>query len=249
MSAKRASLRPTQSAILEPADGLLRYTLQISDVVPRHSVAVLRTGPDFMPTEAAMAPAMTANEVACYVRYLKAATAVLEYGVGGSTVLAAECGVRSLYSIDSDADWVAKVAAHPSVAGMVSAGRAKLVHADIGPVGAWGWPLSYRYIVRWPRYASRLWSDRFKPDLVLVDGRFRVSCIMTALRHGAPGLKIAVHDFRDPARYHRFERALRFATIIEETDTLVVLKRYDGPGSSSSGRCRLLAWRHKFDRH
>jgi hypothetical protein len=200
-----------------------------------------------MLTEAPIAPAMTADEVACYVRHLKAATAVLEYGVGGSTVLAAERGVHSLYSIDSDAAWVAKVAGHPGVADMVSGGRAKLVHADIGPLGAWGWPLSYRHILRWPRYANKPWRDGFKPDLVLVDGRFRVSCIMTALRHGAPDLKIAVHDFRDPTRYHRFEPVLRFAAIVDEADTLVVLK--GNSVSRSSVSARLLAWQHKFDRH
>lgn len=166
---------------------------------------------------------------------------MLEYGVGGSTILAAECNIASLYSLDSDAAWLAKVASQAPVANMIEAGRAKLVHADIGPVGKWGKPYNYSYVLRWPSYAKRPWQDGFKPDLVLIDGRFRVSCILQALKNGGPDLKIAVHDFWKRRNYHC---VLRFTSVLDRANTLVILKS-DG---SRSWQASVLAISRMLDR-
>ena len=189
-----------------------------------------------------MIPVMSADEVACYRQYLTGASAVLEYGVGGSTVLAAECkNIASLYSLDSDAAWLAKVACQVPVAKMIEAGRAKLIHADIGPVRKWGKPSDYSYVLRWPGYAKRPWQDGFKPDLVLIDGRFRVSCILQALKKGGPDLKIAIHDFWKRRNYHC---VLRFTSVLDRAGTLAILKS----NGSQSWQAGVLALSRVLDR-
>jgi hypothetical protein len=186
-------------------------------------------------------PVMSDAEIDCYLRHLRRANGVLEYGVGGSTVLAAEHGVKSLYSLDTDANWLAKTATQSAVSKMIAAGNARLVHVDLGPVGKWGWPKAPRYIHRWPIYARRPWRDGFKPDLVLVDGRFRVSCVMQCLLHGGSDLKIAVHDFWRRPFYHR---VLQFASVVDRVDTLVVLRA----NGSDNWYATVLRLRHALDR-
>jgi hypothetical protein len=123
-----------------------------------------------------LAPHMTGEEIACYRRYLSRASSLLEYGVGGSTVLAAKLPVQNLVAIDSDPRWLAAVAADPAVAALVSAGRARLVHADLGPVGAWGKPAGRTGRVPSTAYARLPWQPGGPdPELVFIDGRYRIA--------------------------------------------------------------------------
>jgi hypothetical protein len=188
-----------------------------------------------------IAPHMSGSEINCYTRYLMPASNVLEYGVGGSTLLAAEIGVRSLYSVDTDGKWLANVLGDARVAGMVASGRAKLVHIDLGAVRSWGKPDNFSRILQWPNYARRPWQDGFRPDLVLVDGRFRNSCILQTLRYGGPDVTIAVHDFWNRRFYHGI---LPFVTVIDRADTLAVFRSNGRLGLGS----RLLELRHLYDR-
>lgn len=60
-----------------------------------------------------MEPRMTPAELACYARHLSGAKSLLEYGAGGSTVFAIENAIASLYTVESDPDWLTKVREHP----------------------------------------------------------------------------------------------------------------------------------------
>jgi hypothetical protein len=185
-------------------------------------------------------PNISSAELECYRRHLTTARAVLEYGAGGSTVLAAQSGVASLYTVDTDPAWLATVQAHPAVARMITSGKATLAHIDLGETKRWGKPRNKLGFWRWPRYAARPWLDGFRPDLVLVDGRFRVSCIMRALRDGGEGIKIAVHDFQ---RRH-YQPALQFASVLDKVDNLVVLQPRP---AARQWRANLFALRHRYD--
>src|SRR5262249_49162244 len=68
----------------------------------------------------------------------------------------------------------------------------------------WGRPRSKVFLAKWPAYASAPWSGyrRVIPDLVLVDGRFRVACIALAVLNSRSDTVIAVHDFWDRPWYH-----------------------------------------------
>jgi hypothetical protein len=131
-----------------------------------------------------------------------AATTILEFGSGGSTALAAEMPGKTVFSVESDGAWLRKMRAwfdaNPPAADV------RLHHADIGPTVKWGRPRDTRFFRRWPRYALSVWDrpDFRQPDLVLIDGRFRVACLLaTAYRIDRP-VTVLFDDYlgREPYR-------------------------------------------------
>ena len=105
------------------------------------------------------------------------ATNILEYGSGGSTLLAARGGA-CVVSVESDKAWAQNMRKCLSRESLEN--RARIHYANIGPTRAWGYPEKYS---RWRNihYAAYSRSVWFRPDLrhpsiVLIDGRFRVGC-------------------------------------------------------------------------
>ncbi|MBP0444525.1 hypothetical protein J8J14_06995 [Roseomonas sp. SSH11] len=154
-----------------------------------------------------------------------------EFGTGGSTLLAARQGFDLMVGVESDPAWARTVREDEEVAAVIAAGRASILHADIGPVGAWGSPVDRNAIRPWPNYIARMWEewDRLGtfPDLVFVDGRFRVACCLsTALLAAAhrgqhPPPLVMIHDVGE--RRPNYDRALDFFHIEEQVGTLRVM--------------------------
>lgn len=134
---------------------------------------------------------------------------ILEYGTGGSTVLAAALPGRTVFAVESDAAWLADMsaffAAHPPAADL------RLHHADIGPTREWGHPADDRRIRRWPSYALSVWDrpDFLHPDVVLIDGRFRVACLLTTAFRCTRPVTVLFDDYRSRPVYHAVEEFLR----------------------------------------
>lgn len=134
---------------------------------------------------------------------LREATTYLEYGSGGSTVLAVELGKR-VVSVDSDRMFLGKVREalrrHTGQASQVS-----LLYANIGFTREWGQPVftspTRERLARWMRYSEMPWIASKQtgqlPELVLVDGRFRVACALRSFQHLAqkPDALIIVDDY------------------------------------------------------
>src|SRR5687767_427938 len=120
-----------------------------------------------------MQPAMQPNEVACYTSLVHHSRKIVEYGTGGSTILALSAGVQ-LLSVESDADWLNKVKDIEIVRQAEQQGRATLIHVNVGPTGDWGFPIDQAHRQAWPNYSAAPWRHWENADLVLIDGRFRV---------------------------------------------------------------------------
>lgn len=135
----------------------------------------------------------------------QAAGVILEYGSGGSTVLAGERPEGVIFSVESDAAWLADLRAW--LVAHLPRSRVVLHHADIGPTRAWGFPKGRKAIDLWPAYAFSVWErpDFQAPDLVLVDGRFRLACMLTTLFSITRPTVLLVDDYADRPAYHRFE--------------------------------------------
>jgi len=110
----------------------------------------------------------------------------LEYGSGGSTILANRT-VNTLVTVESDARFLSDVArklAHAERRAMT-----RLIHVNIGLTHDWGMPVftkpTRRRVRRWEDYPTAPWrylrSIAQQPDLILVDGRFRVACVLESL--------------------------------------------------------------------
>lgn len=140
------------------------------------------------------------------VKHYEAATTILEYGSGGSTVLAAKLG-RRVFSVESDPDWAARMAAHVATI----SDTAQVHHADVGPTGPWGVPMKPREFRKFHSYALSVWDrpDFVEPDLVLIDGRFRASCLVAVLLRATKPVTVLFDDYIRRRYYHGVERLAR----------------------------------------
>ncbi|KAI8462213.1 MAG: hypothetical protein J3K34DRAFT_448950 [Monoraphidium minutum] len=161
--------------------------------------------------------AMTRNEVNVLKECMHASNVYLEYGCGGSTLLACEVGIPVINSIDTHPDWVAKM--RQKTASCTSNISIHLV--DVGPVRAWGYPISLNTALA-HGYASAVSKMPQVPDLVLIDGRWRISAFFFTYIAASSDTLIAVHDFKPRPLYHLI---LPYVTIVKQVDALVVVKK------------------------
>jgi len=141
---------------------------------------------------------------------LKQARCYGEFGVGASTMLAAEAPVRRMVAVESDPVWIHRLSVHPTMRLRVQDGTVTLLHGDIGKVVDWGYPLarpasgSSYFDAPWAR-----WTDLGEvPDMVFIDGRYRVACALAALRFAraagaSKALKIFFSDFTLERSHYR----------------------------------------------
>ena len=124
---------------------------------------------------------------------LEGANTYLEYGCGLSTEFVSKSYSCQVKSVETSAEWVTWVQ------GKVG-DDAQLIHVDLGPIQAWGRPLTYQFRKNFIRYFEIGFDDGFSPDVVLVDGRFRVACFLTTLLFTRSGTRIVFDDY--PSRPH-----------------------------------------------
>lgn len=151
-----------------------------------------------------MTPHMEPVVLTAFAEYLSKARVYLEYGSGGSTVMAARNpGVAAVISVESDPGWVDKVRAEANAAHL------HIDHSDIGAVGSWGSPLDDSGHRNYHDYVTRPWrmaAERsLSPDLVLVDGRFRVASFLYSLLCAPQGATVLFDDYMDRPQYHCVE--------------------------------------------
>jgi hypothetical protein len=134
----------------------------------------------------------------------------LEYGAGGSTLLAAKLGAKEIHSVESDKGFLAAV--RERIVQDSPATRVHAHYADIGPTKEWGVPSDVSCAVKWPMYCLAPWptmvSESSLPDLILIDGRFRVASFLTSLMFAKPGTPILFDDYFDRPHYHHVEKHL-----------------------------------------
>ena len=183
----------------------------------------VKIGPPYMwPDETAAFEALLAERPASY----------LEFGMGGSTLQAVRSGIAQVVAVDTDREWAAAVRSHAEIAPRIADGSVSILHADVGPVVAFGAPESDAAIRRWPSYIRLPWLEWDRrgsfPELVFVDGRFRVACCLSivvahALQgRSGPGPVIAMHDV-GPQR-KSYDQVLTFMDITSSVRSFQVMR-------------------------
>lgn len=167
---------------------------------------------------------MTVAEQSLLQSFLSCTTHYLEFGVGGSTVLACQRVSGSVTAVESDPVWLTQV--RQACADLLI--QPTLLHVDIGPVTTWGYPREFQQHKNWPDYHTGIWQRlSIKADLCLIDGRFRVATAIQALNH-LPNSIILVHDFAvrcsPPFNYHII---LKYAREIARAENLSAFVRRD----------------------
>ena len=153
---------------------------------------------------------MAPLEINFLIEKLKVSHNYLEFGAGYSTMLARSFTDLKVFSIETDVDYCLFIKSKLAEKGEFK--NVTVIHADIGPTRDWGWPELHADATKFPNY---LWTPitfakakHFKPDLILVDGRFRVATFLTCLVE-FPGVEIIFDDYVDRKHYHAVEEILR----------------------------------------
>ena len=166
---------------------------------------------------------MTAAEIELMTKYLKKSRYYLEFGCGGSTLLALAQSPGRIVSVESDAAWIAKLKEQDAIQKAVASNRLAFYHADIGPVREFGAPKDESRIKQWKNYYMSPWLFRdFDYDLVLIDGRFRVMCALAAVMCAEHATIVAIHDYGNRRGYFDVEP---YFDTIDYADKLVVLQK------------------------
>ena len=127
----------------------------------------------------------------------------LEYGCGGSTLQALNHSESLVVSVDSSAEWIKKL---KEGINPLHSQRLNLLHAEIGEVVQWGQPANRSRIGEWYQYSLLPWKfvreKNWSPDLVFIDGRFRVACFCATYIASQKGAVVLFDDFEDRKLYH-----------------------------------------------
>ncbi len=154
---------------------------------------------------------------------LARANRFLEYGSGFSTVAAAaRRPPLPFVSVDSAIAWRDNVAAS---VGQHAAGVLLFVDIGASPGDSyWGYPpMTTSFIDQWAAYVNADGRvEDLAPDLVLVDGRFRVACALRVLPTLlATNGTLLMHDYPTRPYYHFVEA---YYTLVKVVDRLAVLR-------------------------
>ncbi len=175
-------------------------------------------------------PHLDALAAAHFLEVLARTTNYLEYGSGGSTVLAWQAA-KVVVTVDNDRRFLRNVQRTLSTLPTQPA-LFRLIHVDTGVSKRWGFPLfkslSPARIRRWQRYAAAPWvfldAHAIQPDTILVDGRFRVACVLESLLrlHDGSACELLVDDYVDRHDYAVVEA---FADRVATHGQMVVLRK------------------------
>jgi len=172
------------------ATGITKFLILSSTIiVPCTGVTMLAAPEEGKTIEHPMYPHMGVLDRARIYMLLANATNYREFGSGGSTVQAATKfkNIQKIVVSESDKKFVHYLLGRSDLKREVASGRLVMRHADVGPVGEWGVPKDRSRVKQWPAYSSYNNSlSEFNPpfwfDMVFVDGRFRVACLLKALK-------------------------------------------------------------------
>lgn len=149
---------------------------------------------------------MPDEEAAALRAAYEGAGEILEYGSGGSTVMGAEMPGKRIVSVESDRAWAAMM--RDWFAENCPQSQPEIVWANIGKTKEWGYPVDHSEYGKFPRYPLAVWQRAERPvapDVVLVDGRFRIGCALVCAYLTTKPLTLFFDDYKPRDRYHKVE--------------------------------------------
>jgi hypothetical protein len=142
------------------------------------------------------------GDEASFIKYVSKAKVYAEYGVGQSTDWVHLNTSATILAVDSSQEWIQKVIANKT------GPRIDAQWVDLGALGDWGQPLTYQQRDNFVQYVESPWVRSATPDVVLIDGRFRVCCFFTSLLRAKPDTIFVFDDYIDRPHYHIVEELL-----------------------------------------
>ena len=167
-------------------------------------------------------PALFDGDGALFRRLAAEASVYGEYGCGQSTLWVYGNTDARIVAVDSARAWARSVkSAAPED------DRLDIAWVNLGPVAEWGRPLSYDRRALFPDYVDSIWRRGVAPDLVLIDGRFRVACFLQSLLAAAPGTRLLFDDYFGRPHYRLVEEFTPVAESCGRQACFVTPVRFD----------------------
>ena len=171
-----------------------------------------------------MEPCFSENDKKMFYKYLDNTNIYFEYGSGGSTYQSSiRKNIKTIYSVESDITWqklLKKIITHPNI---------NYIYNEMNTLpDSWGYPGENATNIQKLNYSNQITKlskeEQDSIDLVLIDGRFRVTCCLKCYDIIKDTCLIAFDDFLGRPEYHI---VLNYFDIIEITkdNRMVILKK------------------------
>lgn len=177
-------------------------------------------------------PHMDPPEIEKLKQLMQGAKTYIEYGCGGSTKLATNY-VDTIISVENDGRFCK--ALKQSFADNDNGKQIIINHVSLGPSGKWGHPVftfnTPAYKRRRDEYVSILWDKlrgvkgmSAEPDLILIDGRFRVACALYSLMQLSKDSQTTFffHDFNTRPVHHGLKD---YVEVIDNVESAFIFKK------------------------
>ena len=188
------------------------------------------------------------------LKQLRSAGRYLEWGSGGSTLLASwlmllrnrsgyasESNLTHAVSIESSTAFVDRlIRKHAPIKQALSSGALVYHLANVGITKAWGYPQTWADTPsereRWyTAYVAPLPHTACCFDAILIDGRFRAACALHALRLSHPSTHVMIHDNgmnnshrgynRTLHKWYRFERQVGALSLMRPKPRMLAMAK------------------------
>jgi hypothetical protein len=136
---------------------------------------------------------------------------VLEFGSGGSTLLLA-ASARRIVSIESDKKFAKIMNGEIEKRNLQT--KATVLYANIGPTKSYGQPIIFLqsiYKYKYKNYIEtyfRLNKGELQPQVVFIDGRFRVWCAVECCKRLKHNFTLIIDDYFNRPEYHIIENLI-----------------------------------------
>jgi len=172
-----------------------------------------------------MIPDLPDKEMKTFHKYLDNCNTYFEFGSGGSTFQASKKdNIKCIYSVESDQFWIDKLYQYPVIN---QSKKVNILYIDIKALpNNYGYPGKDSTYNDWIKYSRAFISlnDSIKKsvDLILIDGRFRVACVLNLFDEIDKNTFILFDDFFNRGYYHI---VLDYYTVIEKVGRMAVMKK------------------------
>ena len=138
-----------------------------------------------------------------------------EYGCGASTIYACQKLNIPIISVDSSKIWVDQLKKYieeeEEEEKKINKINLVIKYVNIGNTtkNKLGKPDDFSKCCNFKKYANIIWKQKYKPNVVLIDGRLRVFCFLTSLKLCQDNTKIIFDDYYDRKYYHIVEQVIK----------------------------------------
>lgn len=187
----------------------------------------------------------TDKEIDFFSKVVNDSKEYFEYGSGGSTLYVYNNTEAKINSIDSSKKWIEKVLSLIS-----NKGRVKIKYVFIGKLGNWGKPVNGLFKIFWPNYSKSIFELAKNPDVIFIDGRFRVACaiqiVLFCLDRGIRP-KILLHDCVREEYLEIYNILEPIEKIDSDMEDKLGLQLFEIKDAYNLNELRILFCRYKYD--